>query len=483
MKIQSLVFLLAATQHLSCDAARASSPKQEDYVTRDVAIYEGKEYVRDESKEIVQVITHTNKDRFEMTCGQNERELDLKIMTDNYGYETSYELKKVGGDLIAWGPEGDKNYADQTAYSFKHCVEVGQRYRLRIKDKLGDGLCCNMGKGTYLFGIDGGTIYNSRKKKTFSSVATHTFKVRAPPSEDNSNASPDDDISKSSGSGGCITINAQADKNADELSWRIVKKDVNQVVGRSSALMAFSPVSKKVCLPPGEYNFEMRDTYGDGMCCGSGKGFFQVLLDGREVARGGHFTFTKSLTIQVNPPFERNMSDRDRQWLDSHNTRRGKYHAEFGKSYVPLKWSPQLAAEANEWAKELLGGCDTKGIKHEPSIEAGENLAKNRGSGSFGNKYSTENILTRWVEKERYLGYPANAHLTQVLWRGSKYVGCGEASKSWRRGNCRVQVCRYLSAGNCNMKHHKASIGNNWKTPMLEDNSRCGPTCAPEGCY
>lgn len=171
----------------------------------------------------------------------------------------------------------------------------------------------------------------------------------------------------------------------------------------------------------------------------------------------------------------------------AHNTRRQKYHRQWGKSYVPLNWSPQLAVEAKRWANKLLGDCESSNIKHEPNVSEGENLAKNRGSigGKYAGQYAADNILSRWVEDELTVGYPGNAHLTQALWRPSKYLGCGEAAKPYNsgRGMCRVQVCRYARAGNCNMAKSNASVGNNWMQPMLQDTSKCEPDCAPEGCW
>eukprot|EP01082_Thalassiosira_pseudonana_P008032 g6319.t1 g6319 contig23:191808-192444(+) len=76
--------------------------------------------------------------------------------------------------------------------------------------------------------------------------------------------------------------------------------------------------------------------------------------------------------------------------------------------------------------------------------------------------------------------WPHNAHLTQALWRATKYVGCAESSKQLGGGMCRIQVCRYARAGNCNVKK---SIANDWFTKMLDDDSSCEPICPPEGCF
>lgn len=80
--------------------------------------------------------------------------------------------------------------------------------------------------------------------------------------------------------------------------------------------------------------------------------------------------------------------------------------------------------------------------------------------------------------------WPGNIHLTQVLWRPTTHVGCGMASKTKGDGGgtCHAQVCRYARPGNCNMDDYKTSDNDWWRTPMLEDESICTPTCPPDGC-
>lgn len=77
----------------------------------------------------------------------------------------------------------------------------------------------------------------------------------------------------------------------------------------------------------------------------------------------------------------------------------------------------------------------------------GENLAANAGNGAYAELRHPEKIMIRWVEKEADVGWPANSHLTQVLWRATKYVGCYEHATEWRTGMCHIQVCRYARPG------------------------------------
>ncbi len=127
-----------------------------------------------------------------------------------------------------------------------------------------------------------------------------------------------------------------------------------------------------------------------------------------------------------------------------------------GRSYRPLKWSAYLKDSAQKWANHLAA---TGTFVHGSS---GENLASHTDWNGYNR--STSNILTRWVEEEMNKSYPSNGHMTQVLWRATEYVGCGEA----RRGNKFYQVCHYSKPGNCNVR----SSSNVWPD-VLADDSPC----------
>ena len=57
--------------------------------------------------------------------------------------------------------------------------------------------------------------------------------------------------------------------------------------------------------------------------------------------------------------------------------------------------------------------------------------------------------FTGFVEDEANLSYPDNGHLTQILWRATRYVGCADAVRPYDGGRCHTQVCRYSKPGKC----------------------------------
>lgn len=286
-----------------------------------------------------------------------------------------------------------------------------------------------------------------------------------------------------------MVIKIKCDKYGQETSWELRNLANNQIVRqkKKGSYSAFSTDNVVACVPHGKYRFTVRDAMGDGMCCGEGRGWYDITLDGRKVIRGSDFSWGSNKQHEIIVGYHTKygqMNQRDRAYLECHNWRRKKYHERFGSTYTPQVWDFSLAQHAKSWATRLLNDCNKDGIKHEPGVSQGENLAKNRGTGKWGKQYNVENICSRWFEREETWPYPDNAHLTQGLWKSSLYVGCGEATKTMANGGrCHVQVCRYARAGNCNMGKYKATIGQNWKQPMLMDDNPCGPVCPPGGCH
>jgi len=282
-----------------------------------------------------------------------------------------------------------------------------------------------------------------------------------------------------------VKVEVRADEFSNDTSWHIIDyyTGEKQMKQRGYSFQQYEYKMKERCVPPGLYNFTIWDEYGDGICCRYGEGFFRVSLDGVVVLSGGSFNanITEVLNIGYNP--EGMMTSRDFEFLEAHNTRRKEWHERYNLTYIPLRYSPALAKDSQDWAEELLYACGVVGIEHEDFNAYGENLAKNVGANGWGQLYPADAIVGRWVEFEVGLPYPSNGHLTQVLWRASKYLGCGESAKEYRGGMCRVQVCRYGRAGNCDMKGFNATYEENWLVPMLKNYTRCGPDCPPEGCF
>jgi pathogenesis-related protein 1 len=111
----------------------------------------------------------------------------------------------------------------------------------------------------------------------------------------------------------------------------------------------------------------------------------------------------------------------------------------------PLKWSPTLAGYSQKWADHLAGS--TCKMEHRSDSQYGENLY----TGTAG-RFTAVDAAKKWeTEKKSYDGgvlkqsaLRSVGHYTQMVWRDTRMVGCGEAVCN----KMLIVVCNYDPAGN-----------------------------------
>lgn len=219
------------------------------------------------------------------------------------------------------------------------------------------------------------------------------------------------------------------------------------------------------CLPRGTYALSI-----------VGRGTYSAHVDGEEVLFGSSRP-GKTSAHDIVVGYEAAMTDAEEAWLNEHNRRRAAFHERHGREYRPLTWSRELADSASDWADRILPTCQ---FDHEPDLRVGENVALNHYSGFRGpsDNEVPATILARWSDRKLDKEYPDNQTLTQVMWRGTRHLGCATKHATDGDGNyCYVSICRYSRPGNCNMKQ------NNWLDLTLQDRSPCGEACPEEGCH
>ncbi len=74
----------------------------------------------------------------------NGESIDLIIVTDNYGSETTWTIVDGDGNTVSSGGP----YGNNTTYSEIICLSEGC-YDFTISDSYGDGICCEFGTGSY----------------------------------------------------------------------------------------------------------------------------------------------------------------------------------------------------------------------------------------------------------------------------------------------------------------------------------------------
>ena len=127
-----------------------------------------------------------------------------------------------------------------------------------------------------------------------------------------------------------------------------------------------------------------------------------------------------------------------REMLDSHNKVR------LQREIPPLRWSTRLEAAAQAWAEHLSA---IGALQHDHSRRVGQNLFV-----SYGRQMSPAYVVGKWAgeskdyDERRFRCAQGEVcgHFTQIIWRGSKEVGCGVAGGD----NGQFWVCYYSPPGN-----------------------------------
>jgi uncharacterized protein YkwD len=123
--------------------------------------------------------------------------------------------------------------------------------------------------------------------------------------------------------------------------------------------------------------------------------------------------------------------------LNLHNAYRDKH------CVPPLTWSTELAASAQRWADN----CSL--MFHSPkggrSKRYSENLA-------WGGDRTAQSAVDAWYDEVKVYNFArpgfasATGHFTQMIWKGTKQIGCGVAK--CYLGSVRFWVCHYAPEGN-----------------------------------
>lgn len=75
------------------------------------------------------------------------QEIEIEILTDNYGEETSWEVTDPDGNVIASSAVG--SYVSSTTYNETVQLDALGCYSFTLYDSYGDGICCAWGEGYF----------------------------------------------------------------------------------------------------------------------------------------------------------------------------------------------------------------------------------------------------------------------------------------------------------------------------------------------
>jgi len=97
-----------------------------------------------------------------------------------------------------------------------------------------------------------------------------------------------------------ITLTLNLDNFAYETSWDLTDANGNVVHSGGNYTQNGGTITQNFCLPTGCYDFNIYDSYGDGICCAWGQGSYQLTdANGNALVSGGAFNHVESTNFCV----------------------------------------------------------------------------------------------------------------------------------------------------------------------------------------
>jgi len=246
------------------------------------------------------------------------------LVSDNYGYETSWKIiERASGNTV----HDQIGFENSKEYNYNFCLPASC-HEFVIEDSYGDGICCSYGSGSYSIKVNGvevggGAQFGSSETKEISASCSNPTEAPSlspslPPTEFPTRSPVDQGC-------GVVSLLIKTDSYGSETSWKLR----NAITGNLITYVRANSYANGLayshpdipCLRDGSYTFTIRDSYGDGLCCSYGQGSYSLSVVGTEVASGGQFgsrdstsftwpiQFTASGTVDVDK-----VCEDDKKW-------------------------------------------------------------------------------------------------------------------------------------------------------------------------
>jgi len=260
--------------------------------------------------------------------------LRLELLTDFWPGETRWAVEQQSRSACPRTPASSGGFAERFTLHdvlIADTLCVGETYVVTLTDAYGDGICCVWGTGYYRVYVDdvlvesGGDfgfaepiVFTAGRIPTTAPTAVPTAPTSLPttsfaPSSHPTAPTPDPTatLAPSALCGACghrLTLEMRTDDWGRETSWSLehVEPLPNCVYttgasppdGYADLTVYEITISEELCA--GEtYTFTIADSFGDGLCCDWGDGYYRLWLDDTLVAAGGDFADSDSVTFTV----------------------------------------------------------------------------------------------------------------------------------------------------------------------------------------
>ncbi len=98
-----------------------------------------------------------------------------------------------------------------------------------------------------------------------------------------------------------VVVEIDTDNYPAETSWDLVDATGTVIAGINPADLSSANTlhTWQLEIPLGTYTFTIYDSYGDGICCAHGDGYYNLYLNGNVITSGGEFASSESFTFEA----------------------------------------------------------------------------------------------------------------------------------------------------------------------------------------
>jgi len=223
-------------------------------------------------------------------CGVN---VSVDVLTDDYPDEISWKILDEDTEqvIMIGGPYNEND----TSKLFQHssCLPC-DNYIFVAHDEYGDGF---EGEGYYKLKIDDKVMKQSGSNY---SVEEESFRICSSDIHcSNANSCLISTCDKGTNTcvehtscshcGANISVDILTDKRPIDTTWKIKSMNLNQTILAGGPYSLTDLYRTETCLEFGDYLFTIHDKYGDGICCDSGFGNYNLTIQDKVVFNGGNF--------------------------------------------------------------------------------------------------------------------------------------------------------------------------------------------------
>jgi len=208
----------------------------------------------------------------------------VKIVTDDYPAETSFEVVNLSGNGVMSG----SGYTGQRQEYVKTGCLPYATYDLIMKDSYNDGMCCSYGNGSYELSVNGAVVKTGGQ---YGASETTRFSTSSGPSP---TSAP-----------GCLNVivTITTDDYPEETTFKVVNQNGAEFMSGGPYAGKRTEYAKASCLSSSNtYTFSIFDAYSDGICCSYGNGSYKLAVDGALIKSGATYGASESTTFGASSP-------------------------------------------------------------------------------------------------------------------------------------------------------------------------------------